>query len=435
MQAERKHDLRGILKSETKRMMQFFGMGGYRSRGVIAAALALLAVAGCANQSGPVHDPFGAYNAQGGSRRGGDFSGLEAQAAGYLTPTTYKGLQGGFLTAPLELPGGRLAVVARSDGGTMLGVIYRDTLIWSYHYAADEHPMPGLAADSAGVIYSVSSRGLLRAISPDGRSLWEKAMPGDAGIVVPALPLALANGVIVASSAGVIARYDRSGAVIWSIRRGAAVEGAFAADPVLGVAVALTHNDYDRSDTLLLLDPATGAERWARPVPGMRIVREPAIIGGHIVIGTATRRDDDRREPSVMAFTGDGRAAWRVPLLLMARGFAGDGEGNTYISCAGTGVQAVGGSMISVDSAGKKRWSVSLESGIPAPAAVGASWVYFIARRDGRTGLFTYSHDGVIRNFLPIDVLPDVVSQIMISSFGELTLAAQDEPVLLRAAS
>ena len=201
---------------------------------------------------------------------------------------------------------------------------------------------------------------------------------------------------------------------------------------LIGLVVGLTHNSYDMADTLLLLDPATGTERWARPMQGGRIVAGPVIAGSLIVVGEATRGDDEHRAPFTTAFGRDGKQRWRVPLLLMPRGIAADNVGSVYVACSGAGQEANGGAIVSLDTTGKKRWDVSLESGIPAAPSLSTDWVYFVSRRDGRTGLFTYGRDGVFRNFLAINVLPDVHAQSTISSFGELILAALDQPTLLR---
>lgn len=402
-------------------------------------ALLCVMAAGCGPRGGgSASDALGGYNALGGAARGNDFFRTGAPPVESLTPTSFPTLKGGLLAPPLEIALGRMAFITRADTVATLAVIYRDSLIWSFRFPADEHPMPGIAADSAGTIYTISTRGLLHAFSSDGKSLWSKPtqedVPADR-FVIPAPPLATANGVIIGNSFGGMARFDASGRQLWRVTRGAAIDAPFAADPTLGLAVGLTHNSYDMADTLLLLDPATGAERWAKPLRGGRIVAGPVIAGGLIVVGEALRDGDDHRAPFTTAFARDGRQLWRVPLLLMPRGIAADNLGNVYVACSGAGQDANGGAVISLDTTGRKRWEVSLESGIPAAPSISADWVYFISRRDGRTGLFTYGRDGVFRNFLAINVLPDVQAQSTISSFGELILAGLDQPAILRGGS
>ncbi len=68
----------------------------------------------------------------------------------------------------------------------------------------------------------------------------------------------------------------------------------------------------------------------------------------------------------------------------------------------------------------------------PAPPAVSAKWIYFVSRRDGRTGLYTYGQDGSFFSFIDISVLPDVLGAAMITSYGEVTLAGLEDGVLLQ---
>ena len=91
-----------------------------------------------------------------------------------------------------------------------------------------------------------------------------------------------------------------------------------------------------------------------------------------------------------------------------------------------------GGAVVALDSAGKQRWQVTLGSGVPAAPAISANWVYFISRQDDRTGLFTYNHEGTFSSFVPINTIPDVLPQPVITPRGQIILAGLDQPVLVR---
>lgn len=402
-------------------------------RAVLLLSTAILFTA-CGGRNGTSADPFGAYNSQGGAARAGNYSGTTSAPASDVVPVEYRGLSGGLLGPPLELPLGRMAIIARSDTMTTLAVVQRDSMLWRFRFAPDEHPMPGIAADSAGTLYVITTRGRLRAFSAEGKQLWEHATQPDTpgAIVVPSTLLALGDGVVFGNSLGRVMRYDHTGREVWRLARGASTSGTPAADPTIGIALIVSNNSYDIADTLLVLDPATGRQRWARPLNAGRVARGPAIVGNHILLGTVLRDDDDHRLPRLTAFNAQGSPAWTVPLPLLPQGIACDAEANAYVSCAGAGTRQIGGAMASFDTNGKQRWLVTLQSGVPAAASVGKDWLYFISRRDGRTGLFTYRHDGTYYDFVSIDIVPDVHAQTMISSAGELTLAALDVPALLR---
>lgn len=401
---------------------------------VLAISFSALAGAGCGPGAAPAYDPYGAYNTLGGAHRDNDFSGLDPSPVENLTAMEFPALAGGFLAPPLELSGGRMALLARSDTATTLAIVMRDSILRRYRFPQGEHPFPMLAADT-GLIYTITTRGELNAIDMEGTVRWKQAtFQGIAAdrIVVPAAPLAFGDGVVVGNSAGGLMRFDRTGRQIWSVQRGASLGGFFAGDPTFGLVTGLTHNSYENTDSISLIDPVTGAARWTKPLPGGRLIYGPVIVGNLIVVGAAARDTNELRVPYLAAFKSDGSVAWRYPLLLLPRGIAADAQGNIYASCAGTGEMAMGGSLVSVDSAGGKRWEVNFESGMPAPPLVGASYIYVITRNQGRTGLFTYSRDGIYANFVSIHSHPDVLATMMLTSYGELFMAGMDVAVLLR---
>jgi outer membrane protein assembly factor BamB len=151
-----------------------------------------------------------------------------------------------------------------------------------------------------------------------------------------------------------------------------------------------------------------------------------------IVIGGAERDSSGNRLPFVEAFAPSGDRLWRTPLPVMPHGISADDQGNIYVTGSGVGEDFIGGALISFDHSGKRRWQVMLESGVPAAPVVSKGWVYFVARRNDRTGLFTYDRNGTFAKFVAIDMLPDVHAQATISSDGVLLLSALELPAFLQ---
>ncbi len=396
----------------------------------ILLAPALMMSAGCGGDRARIHDDTGAFNAFGGASRSGDYSRFGGGIVTELRQIPFPSLKGGILSPPLAVAADRSAIVA--EGGK-LALVTRDSLLWVYDYPQGERPIPVVAADSSGIIYSVSTNGTIRALSGEGTLVWEGKLPGaddSSGFAAFTAPVALPSGFVAGTTDGFVARYDGGGKELWRIRRGGSI-GSLPAAGAEGVAVTVTQNDFSQSDTLLLLDPATGATRRSMPIPGGRIIIGPTLLGDLLVVGGAARSESGGRSPFVVAFTKEGKQAWRVPLLFMPRGISGDDQGNIYISGSGTGREITGGEILSLDHAGKERWRQAFESAVPAPAAVGADYIYFVARRAGTTGLYTYSREGALMAFLSIDVLPDVHAEVALTSFGDIVLAGLDFPALL----
>lgn len=405
---------------------------------LVPSLLLLLPILGCGGNSGPATDGFNSVNPRGGAAGVSNFSSVETSPASSFSVGELA-LPGGLRTPPLELKDRRLAVIYGGDDRNRPGVaiLYNDSILWRYPFPPDQYPMSGLAADSSGTIYTVTGQGLLKALSPEGGLLWEHPVAEEdtpeEGFVIPTLPLAVGSGVIVGDSRGNLVRFKPDGRRLWQIRRGASVVDRLAADPVHGLVVGLTHNSYAEVDTLLLLDPLTGGERWGRPTDGARLIVPPVITPGHILIGLATADSSEHRRGSIAAFSFSGGPAWKAPVPLMPRGISCDNGGNSYISCSGVGAVVDGGGVISFDSLGHLRWQKLFGSAIAAPVVVSSSLIQFISRRDGRTGLFTYNHAGIFREFVSIDAIPDVLAEMTLLSYGQLLLAGLDKATLIRA--
>lgn len=387
----------------------------------------------CATESRRPVDSFSAFNMLGGASRGNDFTAFAPAPVSSLNPDRFDSLKGGFLGPPLVLPDGRMAVVA---GGGKLALIRYRTLERVIPFAEGDLPMPGLAADAAGRIYALTTGGSLRALDSAGGPLWSHPLEpaGASSGVYYAPPLALDQGVVVGSTRGALRRFDGAGARSWEIVRGAAIGPMIAGDPGLGLVVPVTFSDYAKTDTLLAVDPANGRARWARPIDGARILYGPVIARDMILVGCVSRDSMEDRHPFVAAFAPDGRPLWRTPIGVMPRGISVDDQGNVYVAGSGVGRTFIGGEVLSLDRAGRSRWRVTLESGVPAAPVITKEWIYFVSRRDGRTGLFTYDRNGRFAKFLDLSLVPDVQAQGTISADGVLLFAGLDLPAILKGA-
>jgi len=340
-----------------------------------------------------------------------------------------RGVRGGLLTPPLYLDRYRYAML--TDRGALV-IAEGDDVLHQFNFPNGEHPYPAIIADSSGTLYFITTRGILHAVGGDGVERWSKNLrPADSNAIVGfSHPLGMADGVIAGATTGRLTRFGNDGSQRWSVEFGAGI-GPLLCQVNGQLTVALTHNDYSQSDSLITIDAATGARQMVAALPGMRVVAGPAAIGSVTLVGVARRADDGSRQPSLLA-VANGKVLWNRPLRLMPRGISGDGEGNIYISGTGTTEEFTGGMLVSFDSAGNQRWEKLFESELTSAAAVSGSYLYVVSRREGRTGLFTYTHEGQFAAFAPVINLPDVSSRITISPIAEPLLVAADTCVVLR---
>jgi len=400
---------------------------------ILALLAGVVLLAGCVPQVREPRDAVGAYNTSGGAARANSYGSLNVPPLDVLRERSLRGgLRGGVQGSPLEI-GQRIAVLVGGEGRIppTLALVQRDSTVWSVTLDRNDAPLASLAADSVGTIYTITVGGVLRAVSTEGKVLWSReTMAGATGIAVPAPLLALADGVIAANTRGEVQRFDRTGRSLWRTSCGASLLDAPAASPAFGVVLSVTHNDYTLSDTLIALDPATGARRWTRPLSGERIVAGPVLVDEHVLVGVQRQRPSGAFAAALVALDRRGAVVWERPLRLTPRGIAAD-SGLIAVSCSGTSLDHAGGVLVGFDAAGGERWHREFESGLPSAPALTDQRLFLYALRDGRAGLYTLTRDGAIERFASMNRVPESRAAITLSAAGELLLGALELPSLV----
>lgn len=236
----------------------------------------------------------------------------------------------------------------------------------------------------------------------DGRTVWRQPAGGVAA------PLALDGDALYAvTEQGTVLRLAaRDGAVVWQRRLGGGIRAAPVPTPA-GVAIATT------SDSLYLLDPATGGVRASRATPGT-VLATPATDGRHLFVATV--------RGVVLAVTVEGlESVWEFTLpdavygaavvaadtlLVLARdgtlalvpvtapesrrtlSLGRPAVAGPTVTTAGVLVGTVAGEVLCVDPAtGAVRWQARVAGPIESPPAVREGRLVVV---DGRGGVHFY---------------------------------------------
>lgn len=384
----------------------------------------LLASCGGAGSSEPMVNC-----ARGGASRANSFADISLPSISSFSESRFDSSLSGFNGPPMAVAGDRFAIVAADR---RLVLCRYDMPEWIYRFDEGEYPLPELACDSAGTIYTGTVNGMLCAVNDSGRLVWKKSLgdvaPGSFDL--PTWPLVVPGGVVAGTTDGTVRKFDFAGTEVWSLGRGADLVRSVAFDPDAGIAIGITHNDYSRSDTIVLLDE-NGREKWAAPLQHLRIEYGPILVKGRVVVGVAERDMNGKYTPFVLTLDGSGREAWRAPLSALPLGIASDDDGNVYVSGGGGG-RLTGGMVASYDPRGTLRWEIAFSESVPSVPVTSSDRVCFIAVRERTLGLYTYMPDGRFVSFTSIDALAEIVPVPVIMPYGGLAIAGADEPVLLR---
>ena len=364
----------------------------------------------------------------GGERRAQSFSGVSLPTFSGFSESRYDSLGSGFLGAPLTVHSNQFAVVTTDQ---RIALFHYDDISWTYKLPDQTFPLPELASDSIGTVYSITTNGKLFAIDSSGALKWNVSVrseeePDDFSI--PTWPLVIPGGIIIGMTNGILKRVDFSGKIVWEKKLGAGLCRSVAYHKEIGIVLGITHNNYDQEDKLMILSDE-GEIKGEVSVP--RIEAGPMIVDEHcIAIGAANRNSKGKYRPTLIAFQGRGEQSWSRPLKALPTGLSADDEGNIYV-CGGGGGAGAGGLLSSFDPAGNLRWEIGLRQSIPTSPIVLSNMFCFVGKQDQSIGVFSYTLDGQFLKFAPIESLATVVFPPAILPSGRLVFSCSNEPIIL----
>ena len=367
-------------------------------------------------------------NVSGGADRSRNFSDVSLSGFTGFSETVYDSLGAGFLGPPLPLSSDRLAVITTDR---RLALIRYNVLLRTFQFPDGKFPLSDLASDSLGTVYVATTDGELHAVDSAGTLRWGLPLGGsdsdDPGL--PLAPLTVPGGVVCGTTSGWVGKFDPEGKDVWSktFRPGLVRSPAFG--PEVGIALGVTGNNYDLVDTLVLL--GADGEETGRMAVGGRIEYGPIIVGERVVIGGAGRTEEGKYRPFVLSVDKEGKEEWRTPLQVLPTGIAADDDGNIYV-CGGGGGRISGGSMVSLDVAGKVRWEIGLQRSVPIAPVIGGDLLCFLGMQEGSIGTFIYSRDGTFHNFAPVESLAEITLPPTVLPDGSFVIACSSEPIILK---
>lgn len=157
------------------------------------------------------------------------------------------------------------------------------------------------------------------------------------------------------------------------------------------IAVALTHNDFTKSDTLLLLDHKLN-EIKAIGLENVRIVRNPIIEDDRIYVA-GTRDLKNNRFGIVKAFTSDGEPLWEKEMMNMPRAISIAADTTLYLASYSFGLGSSLNSLTAFDANGEIMWNKSYKMDILSPVFITKESLYVYAADHKSTGLYRLSRN------------------------------------------
>ena len=384
--------------------------------------LALLAACGDSSDSYQT-------NAFGGGNSRANFFITSVGTFNGFSETPFDSLKSGFLGPLLPLNANRFAVVTTDR---RVALIRYQAIDWTYQFPDDRYPLPELASDSLGTVYAITTDGGIHSIDSSGKLKWSDEFASNdssESFSIPLWPLVLPGGVLGGMTDGRVKRYGFDGNVSWEATFSPGLTRSVAQSDDLGIVLGVTYNGYDQGDTIVLLDES-GNRKWSQGIEA-RIEYGPIIVEEMIIAGVATRTEEGKYRPFVLALDAEGKELWRAPLKALPTGMAADGNGNIYV-CGGGGGRMSGGIISSFDNEGKERWETGLRESVPTSPLVAADRLHFLGTHERSIGLFSYTPDGGFVKFAPVESLAEIVLPPTVLPNGYLTISCSSQPILLQ---
>jgi outer membrane protein assembly factor BamB len=227
-----------------------------------------------------------------------------------------------------------------------------------------------------GKIFTIDTRAVVRAISPDnGSTLWETQVRG-ANAPEGALfggGVAYDNGRIYATNgAGDASALDaRNGSIVWTVRPGG---------PLRGAPTVANDNVYvvTQDNQLFALNPADGAIRWtgsgAVEIAGVLGAASPAAAQGTVVAGFSSGELNAYRYENGQSLWQDALARTSISTTVTS---LSDIDADPVIDSGRVYAVGQGGRMVAIELiTGQRVWEINL-AGISTPWVAG-DWIFVV---------------------------------------------------------
>lgn len=306
--------------------------------------------------------------------------------------------------------------------------------LWSYQLETGVYPVGTMVADLKKNIYFIASDDNLYSIDFKGKLRWKKAILTKTKRFYSYTDLiAGKSGLLLGCSTGEILKYDFEGNEVWRYQTELAPLEIIPETNSEHAIVGLTHNEFGRSDSLLLFNK-NGDVVWRKLIQNTRLIQKPAFGNNLIYVGgLRERKQSQGRDSYIMAFDTLGNLKWESELPAMLRSIATDLEGNAYITAYNAGVGRAKTGIYCFDSTGNRIWHQYLDLAIPIAPAVANYEIALVGSNPESLGVFFLQKDkGNLYKVLSLSNAPIINLQPTISEHGNIIFAGADSLLLIR---
>lgn len=306
--------------------------------------------------------------------------------------------QSGALIPPLVMDYSRAAMV--SSKGTVIVTKSKNDTAWTAKLNDGHNAIAPMCADKDQNLYIISDKGTIFSYSENGKLRWKYQLECKIdNITLFTGLLATGKGIAVASNKGYIAQVSTDGKLQWSRKHNMNFVEKISADSEGNILIALTNNEYGKSDTLLFIDPQ-GKAIWSLGFDKTRLLTYP-VIGKKYIYAAGAKAEDDTKKSKIFYITKEGKVEKEVDIDYAPNSYpvapkylSVANNNNLFLIAHHYGIGNQFNYVFCYNEEGEKLWLTSFDLMILSPIMIGEDELAFVGSQEGKVGVLYIHRDG-----------------------------------------
>ncbi len=377
--------------------------------------------------SEPIYENFNLY---GGIGRTNSYENIKTIYQRLVVTDTIQPIDdaSGSISTPLVLDNGRFCL--SSLKGYIL-LTTREKVLWNYKLGPEEVVTAGMCADINRNIYCASNKGIVYSFNIEGKLRWTFNIYDSIYDSVQMSDLLVVNDrIIVSADSGKIFSLDTNGRKIWERISSINSTRTFSADEKGNIALNLTFDEFNQTDTLLFLSK-DGKELWKKSFNEIRLIKSPVIHKNKIfLIGIHTQNGE--RLSKIFVFDDDGNPIWEREISIFLRFISVDRNENIYLTGYNAGIGETISGIYCYSIEGNLKWRIYYEMSIPAPILIAKEFIAAVGMTRKAPGLYIMTKEGELSRTISLSDSPTLFLQPNISKDGNIVFASTEKLALVR---
>jgi len=313
-----------------------------------------------------------------------------------------------------------------STGNSKIIFLAKDSILWSYNLDSI-NSLSNLVATKNKRIFFVGTDGYLYVLDKFGKLINKTFINLDSSkYLLVSEPLAFENQIYIGTDDGYLFKIDINGNIINQKKFNLSINSVFSCDGKNKLFVGLTNNEYNKTDTLLILDFQLNIIKKIA-LEGLRIIA-PIVFKNNNIYLAGSKRDLDGIASDIICINNNFEIIWRNSIPLICTQLSIDDK-NIYAAGISSGIGENLTGFFAYDNNGKEIWKNYMDIKIVSPLILGKKYLIFTATDENGAAAFALNKNkGTLtkRHFLtdetPLYLIPSVSYNKDIYLFGSQIL-------------